>query len=76
MASNNVAQFAQELKLPPQVLLDQLRAAGVAKDSADDVLSESDKAWVLGGTVRKVLGWAAAEKPAPGWIKPIGSSNA
>ena len=47
MASNNVAQFAQELKLPPAVLLDQLRAAGVAKESPEDVLSENDKARLL-----------------------------
>src|ERR1700712_3784103 len=47
MASNNVAQFAQELKLPAAVLLDQLRAAGVAKESPDDVLSENDKARLL-----------------------------
>jgi translation initiation factor IF-2 len=47
MASNNVAQFAQELKLPAAVLLDQLRAAGVAKESPEDVLSENDKARLL-----------------------------
>ena len=47
MASNNVAQFAQELKLPATVLLDQLRAAGVTKESEDDVLSENDKARLL-----------------------------
>ena len=47
MASNNVAQFAQELKLPAAVLLDQLRAAGVAKQSPEDVLSENDKARLL-----------------------------
>ena len=61
MASNNVAQFAQELKLPPQVLLDQLRAAGVAKDSADDVLSESDKARLL-DALRKAHGGTDAKK--------------
>ncbi len=47
MASNNVAQFAQELKLPAAVLLDQLRAAGVTKESPEDVLSENDKARLL-----------------------------
>ena len=47
MASNNVAQFAQELKLPAAVLLDQLRAAGVTKESPDDALSENDKARLL-----------------------------
>ena len=47
MASNNVAQFAQELKLPASVLLDQLRAAGVEKESPEDVLSENDKARLL-----------------------------
>ena len=43
MASNNVAQFAAELKMPAGVLLEQLQAAGVTKASADDDLSEMDK---------------------------------
>ena len=60
MASNNVAQFAQELKLPANVLLDQLRAAGVEKDSADDVLSENDKARLL-DALRRAHGSGAAD---------------
>ncbi|HTH62846.1 MAG TPA: translation initiation factor IF-2 [Paraburkholderia sp.] len=47
MASNNVAQFAAELKMPAGVLLEQLQAAGVQKASEDDVLSETDKARLL-----------------------------
>lgn len=47
MASNNVAQFAAELKMPAGVLLEQLRAAGVQKASEVDVLSEMDKACLL-----------------------------
>ncbi|KIF81338.1 translation initiation factor IF-2 [Noviherbaspirillum autotrophicum] len=43
MASNNVAQFATELKMPADLLLTQLRAAGVDKRSASDVLSKEDK---------------------------------
>ena len=43
MASNNVAQFATELKMPADLLLKQLRSAGVEKDSAEDVLSKQDK---------------------------------
>src|SRR5687768_3089844 len=43
MASNNVAQFATELKMPADLLLTQLRAAGVAKSSASDSLSKEDK---------------------------------
>jgi translation initiation factor IF-2 len=31
MASNNVAQFATELKMPADLLLTQLRSAGVEK---------------------------------------------
>ena len=31
MASTNVETFAAELKVPPEVLLEQLRAAGVSK---------------------------------------------
>src|SRR5690606_15026514 len=43
MASNNVAQFATELKMPADVLLTQLRDAGVQKSSASDELSKADK---------------------------------
>ncbi|MDH4322650.1 MAG: translation initiation factor IF-2 [Betaproteobacteria bacterium] len=47
MAMTSVAQFASELKMPPAVLLEQLRAAGVEKRAADDSLTESDKARLL-----------------------------
>jgi translation initiation factor IF-2 len=43
MASNNVAQFATELKMSADLLLTQLNAAGVTKASASDVLSKEDK---------------------------------
>ena len=48
MASNNVAQFATELKMPADLLLTQLRAAGVEKSSAADQLSKEDKDKLLG----------------------------
>src|SRR5438105_8980300 len=47
MAQTSVAQFASELKVPPSVLLEQLRAAGVEKKQADDALSEQDKSRLL-----------------------------
>ena len=47
MAQTSVAQFAGELKGAPSVLLEQLRAAGVNKSMADDILSEQDKAKLL-----------------------------
>ncbi|MBX6393410.1 MAG: translation initiation factor IF-2 N-terminal domain-containing protein, partial [Burkholderiales bacterium] len=47
MAQTSVAQFAGELKVAPSVLLEQLRAAGVNKSMADDILSEQDKAKLL-----------------------------
>jgi translation initiation factor IF-2 len=43
MASNNVAQFATELKMPADLLLTQLRDAGVEKSSTSDELSKADK---------------------------------
>ena len=43
MASNNVAQFATELKMPADLLLTQLRAAGVEKSTSADALSKDDK---------------------------------
>ena len=48
MASNNVEQFATELKMPAEVLLTQLRAAGVEKSSTADALSKDDKDKLLG----------------------------
>jgi translation initiation factor IF-2 len=47
MSLNNVANFAAELKMPADVLLQQLQAAGVAKQSAYDPLSETDKEQLL-----------------------------
>src|SRR3954468_1029107 len=47
MAQTSVAQFASELKVPPSVLLEQLRAAGVEKKVPEDSLSESDKSRLL-----------------------------
>ena len=47
MAQTSVAQFASELKVPPSVLLEQLRAAGVDKKVPEDSLSEQDKSRLL-----------------------------
>lgn len=47
MAQTTVEQFAGELKLPTPLLLEQLKSAGVQKSSADDLLSENDKAALL-----------------------------
>ncbi|MFN7857421.1 MAG: translation initiation factor IF-2 N-terminal domain-containing protein, partial [Acidovorax sp.] len=47
MSSNTVAEFATELKKSPEVLLDQLKAAGVGKASPADPLTESDKQKLL-----------------------------
>lgn len=47
MAQTSVAQFARELKVPPSVLLEQLRAAGVQKRVPEDALSEQDKSRLL-----------------------------
>jgi translation initiation factor IF-2 len=57
MASNNVAQFATELKMPADLLLTQLRAAGVEKSSESDPLSKEDKDRLL-GHLRRVHGVA------------------
>jgi translation initiation factor IF-2 len=47
MASTSVSQFAGELKVQPAVLLEQLKAAGVHKRVADDLLTEQDKTKLL-----------------------------
>ncbi len=61
MASNNVAQFAAELKMPAGVLLEQLQAAGVQKASEADALSEADKARLL-DHLRRAHGGGEADK--------------
>ncbi len=47
MVKINVAQFAGELSLPVALLLEQLQAAGVAKQQETDPLTEQDKARLL-----------------------------
>ncbi len=47
MSSNTVAEFASELKKTPEILLDQLKSAGVVKSASSDVLTESDKQKLL-----------------------------
>src|SRR5678816_574059 len=47
MAHTSVAQFASELKVPPSVLLEQLRAAGVEKRVPEDSLTDTDKSRLL-----------------------------
>jgi translation initiation factor IF-2 len=48
MAQINVTQFAKELGLPPQLLIEQLKAAGVKKALAEDTsLTEKDKTQLL-----------------------------
>jgi translation initiation factor IF-2 len=47
VAQTSVAQFATELKVPPSVLLEQLRAAGVDKRVPEDSLTEQDKSRLL-----------------------------
>jgi translation initiation factor IF-2 len=47
MPSNTVAQFADELKMPANALLEQLRGAGIELKSVDDVVTDADKAKLL-----------------------------
>ena len=47
MAKSNVAQFAEELKLPVELLIEQLGAAGVNKKAAEDAITEQDKTRLL-----------------------------
>lgn len=54
----NVEQFAQELKLPPHLLLEQLKAAGVSKNDVVDSVTEADKAHLL-DYLRKMHGGGA-----------------
>jgi len=47
MPQTTVEQFAKELKLTPELLLEQLKSAGVAKSAPDDSLAEADKTRLL-----------------------------
>ncbi len=47
MPATTVAQFAAELNRPAATLIEQLSAAGVVKRSADEALSDADKARLL-----------------------------
>ena len=47
MSSTSVSQFADELKMPADALLEQLRKAGVKKAGAGDDVSEADKTRLL-----------------------------
>jgi translation initiation factor IF-2 len=60
VAQTSVAQFASELKVPPAVLLEQLRAAGVEKRVPEDSLTDQDKSRLL-EYLRKMHGSAEAK---------------
>lgn len=47
MAQSSVAQFASELGLPAELLLEQLKGAGVNKNTPEDKLTEQDKTSLL-----------------------------
>lgn len=47
MSNTTVSQFAEEIKQPVKVVLEQLRLAGSTIQSADDVVTEEDKAKLL-----------------------------
>jgi translation initiation factor IF-2 len=47
MAKSNVAQFAEKLKMPVALLLEQLQAAGVKKKTAEDAITEQDMTRLL-----------------------------
>jgi translation initiation factor IF-2 len=61
MSSNTVAQFATELKMPANVLLEQLRSAGVDLKSVDDAVTDSDKAKLL-DSLRRARGGSEGKK--------------
>ncbi|WP_373975450.1 translation initiation factor IF-2 [Chitinibacter sp. SCUT-21] len=61
MSEPKVSQFAAELKMPTQELIEQLRAAGVEKRNAEDTLTAEDKARLLDHLKQKH--GAAGDKP-------------
>jgi translation initiation factor IF-2 len=61
MTQTTVAEFANELKKPTDVLLQQLSAAGVTKSGAQDVLTDADKQKLL-SHLQASHGTAGAER--------------
>jgi translation initiation factor IF-2 len=61
MPSNTVAQFAEELNMPAQVLLDHFRSAGVELASVNADLTEADKSALL-ESLRRSHGSDAGKK--------------
>jgi translation initiation factor IF-2 len=61
MSTTSVAKFAAELKLSTDVLLEQLKNAGVAKSSSEDLLTDDDKEHLL-SALRKAHGADEAPK--------------
>ncbi|HEY6135622.1 MAG TPA: translation initiation factor IF-2 [Rubrivivax sp.] len=61
MAVITVAQFAAQLNRPASALIEQLQSAGVAKQSADDALSDGDKERLL-DFLRNAHGTAPTER--------------
>ncbi|MBB5190320.1 translation initiation factor IF-2 [Silvimonas terrae] len=61
MSELKVSQFAAELKMPSQELLEQLRAAGVAKQNESDSVTAEDKTRLLDHLQKKH--GAAGDKP-------------
>ena len=61
MTSTTVAQFAAELKMPADVLLEQLKSAGVSKTSEADAVTEADKGKLL-ESLRKAHGSESGQK--------------
>jgi len=70
MSSNTVAQFAIELKMPANVLLEQLRAAGVDLKSVDDNVTDGDKARLL-ESLRRSHGATEGKKITLTPVKPL-----
>jgi translation initiation factor IF-2 len=60
--SNTVADFAAELKMPAEALLEQFKAAGVIKSASSDAVSEQDKESLLAGLRRAHGGASDAPK--------------
>jgi hypothetical protein len=68
MGKMNVAQFAGELGLPVELLLEQLKSAGVSKQKDSDSISEQDKSQLL-EHLRSAHGGASKGKITRRWWK-------
>jgi len=74
MSNTTVAEFASELKKPTDLLIEQLKAAGVGKSLPTDTLTDGDKQQLL-SHLKAAHGTATGERKKITLTKKIHQRN-